>query len=324
MGAIDIHAHGFPESFLRKLTDMYPEDAVLSHVDDVLIARWSKAPLPAFDLQTRLDEMARDRVDLEILSAPIIYGTLDDSTASLCRHLNDFQAEMARAEPERFRSFIHLPVHDTAASRAEIRRWHGAVEVVGIVLGSNMGGQYPGEPAMLPIWEAIAESGLPVFIHPNGPCGVSMPVMSPILMFPTDTGVAAASIIYAGLLERFPSQVIILSHYGGPLAMMARRLDMAYDNKGFAPGHGQQLPQAPSAYLPRFYVDTAQGFHAPAFDCARAVFGIEHMLYGTDHFLLNSTFRAVLNEFLDTLPLSASERYAIMRGNAERIIPRLG
>lgn len=324
MGSIDIHAHGFPESYLRRLAELYPSEVTLASHEGTLIARWSKAPLPKFDLSQRLAEMDRDDIALEILSAPMVYDKLDEHTGSMCRLLNDFQAETVQAAPDRFRSFLHLPVHDVAACRAELDRWDGALEVAGVILGSNMGGIYPGEQVLLPVWELIAERRMVVFIHPLGPCGVSMPVMSPILMFPTDTGVAATSIIYSGLLDRYPDLDIILSHYGGPLPVMAKRLDMAYHNRGFARNHGEQLPREPSSYLRRFYVDTAQGYHSPAFYAARAVFGLKHMLYGSDHFLMNSWWRAELNTFLDGLPLSVQERHDIRVGNAERLFQHFG
>lgn len=322
MDRIDIHAHGFPEAYLRKLAEAYPDDVVLRRADDAdaLIAYWSRAPLPAWSLQRRLREMDADDVGVEVLSAPSVYSKLDGRTAEFCRLLNDFQAEAGEQAPGRFRSFIHLPVHDLEATRAELARWRGHPSVAGVLLGSNMDGLYPGDPSLSPVWEQIHAAGLPVFVHPLGPPCTSSPIMQPILHFPTDTGVAAASMIYAGLFERFADLRIILSHYGGPLPQLARRLDMAVENKGFPAGHGQDLPQAPSRYLERFFVDTAQGYHRPGFDCACAVFGIRNMLYGSDHFLLGSRWRAELNAFLDELPISASERRAILRDNAERVL----
>jgi predicted TIM-barrel fold metal-dependent hydrolase len=70
------------------------------------------------------------------------------------------------------------------------------------------------------------------------------------------------------------------------------------------------------------YIDVhaQQGFHRPAFDCAHAVFGLEHMVYGSDHFFHGSRWRAELNDFLASLPLSQAERRALVRGNAERLL----
>jgi len=322
MDSIDVHAHGFPEAYLRQLAATYPAEVQVEEASGTtpMVTRWSKAPLPAWDLERHLEEMNRDGVAVEILSAPPVYSHLDTHTAGFCRLLNDFQAEVVQAAPGRFRSFIHLPVHDVLASLQELTRWRGRVEVAGVLFGSNMGGMYPGERSLLPIWEAIDAADLSVFIHPLAPCGYAGPVMPVILAFPGDTATGAASIIYAGLFERFPNLKVILAHYGGGLGMLARRLDMAIDINFFPPEHGQNLPIPPSQYLPRFYVDTAQGFHRPAFDCACAVFGTQHLLYGSDHFFHGSRWRPELNRFLASLPLSQSERHAITRGNAERLL----
>ncbi len=322
MEYIDIHAHGFPETYLRQLAATYPAEVQVEEAAGTkpMVTRWSKAPLPVWNIEHHLEEMNRDGVAMEVLSVPPVYSHLDSHTAGFCRLLNDFQAEVVRAAPGRFRSFIHLPVHDITASLQEIVRWRGRSEVAGVLFGSNMGGVYPGDVSLLPIWEAIHVADFPVFIHPLAPCGYSGPVMPVILAFPGDTATAAASIIYAGLFERLPQLKVILSHYGGELPAVARRLDMAVDIGFFPPGHGQNLPQLPSHYLSRFYVDTAQGFHRPAFDCACAVFGFDHLVYGSDHFFHGSRWRSELNRFLASLPLSQTERHTIMRGNAERLL----
>lgn len=263
--------------------------------------------------------MDRDGVATEILCAPLIYSKLDENTAPLCRDLNDFQATVAREHPGRFRSYLHLPVHRIEEALAELERWQSQPAVAGVVLGSNLGGSYAGDPAFLPLWQAIDRVGYPVFIHPIKPSACFGPAAPPLVMFPCDTALCAASIIYNGLFERFPAVRILLSHYGGVLPFLARRLDMGLEVAGFPPGHGQELPAPPSSYVKRFHVDTAQGYYRPAFDCAAAVYGIDHMLYGSDHFFDNSTWRPELNAFFATLGLSDVDIQTIEHGNARRV-----
>src|SRR5262249_62186695 len=164
-----------------------------------MVGRWSRAPLPAWSIERHLEEMNRDGVAVEMLSGPSVYSHLDTHTAGFCRLLNDFQAGVVQAAPDRFRSFLHLPVHDVPASLQELARWHDRKEVAGVLFGSNMGGVYPGDVSLLPIWEAIQAADFPVFIHPLAPYGYAGPLMPVILAFPGDTATAAASIIYAGL-----------------------------------------------------------------------------------------------------------------------------
>lgn len=319
---IDVHAHAFPESYLRAVGKRYPQKVAIQEAVDgkPMIAHWSRAPLPSWDIGRRLEEMDRDRVKTECLSAPTIYSHLDDETVNECSLLNDFQANLVREAPGRFRSFIHLPVHKIDAALAELERWKDRSEASGVVLGSNMGGVYPGDPTLLPVWEAINKMNLPVLIHPVPPPAIYGPIMPTVLLFPLDTTTAAASILYYGLFERFPGLKIIIPHFGGALPFLRMRLDMAVDIGGFGPGQGQDLPKNPSAYVDRFYFDTAQGFHRPSFDCTCAIAGVDHIIYGTDHFFLDSPWRTRLNTFIDGLPLSVRDRVAILRGNAERLL----
>ena len=318
---IDVHCHGFPEAVLRQYAAAYPEDMRLEQRRDsgALVAIWAGVPLPAWILEERLQAMERDRVGLEVLSAPPIYAKVDDKTAGFCRQLNEFQAEMSQKYPGRFRSFVHLPIHDLEATKTEIERWKDNPSTAGIVLGSNVNGVYPGDASLLPVWELIAKTQLPVFIHPLTPCGVNSPIALPIFHFVNDTAVAAATIIYSGLLDRFPDLNIILPHYGGAMPYHLRRLDMI-THPHFPKVQGQELPRMPSEYVRRFYVDTAQGFHRPSFECACAVFGIERLLYGSDYFLLDTPWRVELNAFFDGLALSDTDKEAIFRGNAQGLL----
>ncbi len=205
LDCIDIHAHGFPERYLRAISAKYPEKVRLAErAGESLIAYWTGAPLPAWDKQQRLREMTRDGTGVEILSAPTIYAWLDQETHRFCVELNDFQASMARERPDKFRSFLHLPVHEPDAAIRELGRWRNCSEVAGVVFGSNMGGIYPGDATLLPIWEAIRALDLPVFIHPVTPAACFGPVVAPIILFPCDTTLAAASIIYGASSTNFP------------------------------------------------------------------------------------------------------------------------
>ncbi len=319
---IDMHAHGFPEAYLRSLCTHYPQQARLAAptAERPLTAYWARAPLPAWDLECRVQEMERDGVQTEVLSAPTVYTHLDEQGALHCRMLNDFQAELAQQFPGRFLSMLHLPVHKTAEALAELARWDGHAAVAGVVFGSNMGGIYPGDESMLPIWDAIEARRLTVLVHPVTPPALYGPVTPTILQFPLDSATAAASIIYSGLFERRPGLRIIIPHLGGVLPFLATRLDMALDIPGFPPGHGQQLPRRPSEYVECFHYDLAQCFARPAFTCACSVAGVERLVYGSDHFFVGSRWRAQLNAFIDDLGLSPAERRAILRGNAERLI----
>lgn len=320
MKKIDVHAHCFPESFLRALAKLYPLEIQLAEPRGgcPLFAYWAQVPLPAWDSEARVREMDRDGIAMELLSAPPLYQHMDAHTAQLCRMLNDHQAEVVNAYPRRFRSLIHLPVHDLAETRKELDRWLDRPEVAGVNLATNLAGMYPGDPRLEPVLEWIASASLAVFMHPVEPCGLLAPIPPVVFTFPNDTGLAAASLVYSGVFDRLADLKIVLAHYGGILPSLARRLDIV-GHPHFPRGIAAQLEKPPSSYVGRFYVDTAQGFHRPGFDCARAVFGVDHLLYGSDHFFHQSPWRAQLNRFFESLPLCEEDRFAIYSGNARRV-----
>jgi predicted TIM-barrel fold metal-dependent hydrolase len=316
---IDVHAHAFPDAFLRELAALYPSEVALSERNGTLIALWNKAPLPAFDANARLRAMDEEQVELELLSAPPLYTHFDEHTAKLCRGMNAFQVELAHRHPDRFRAFLHLPYHDAEATVRELEHWSEDPAISGVTLASNMAGVYPGDARLDYLWPLLIDAALPVFIHPVAPCGVSSPIALPVLHFPNDTAVAAASLIYAGVFDRHPALRVILPHYGGTLPLLAQRLDMLR-HPHFPALPGVVCERAPSTYVASFYVDTAQGFHEAGLECARSVFGADHLLYGSDYFLLDTPWRRDLNAFLDRALSDERERAAILRGNATALL----
>ena len=82
----------------------------------------------------------------------------------------------------------------------------------------------------------------------------------------------------------------------------------------------KQIPRRPSEYMKKLYFDTALGWHKPAFECACALVGIEHIVYGTDYFMEGSTFMDWTNAFLDELDITKGDKQKIYSGNAERFL----
>ena len=68
-----------------------------------------------------------------------------------------------------------------------------------------------------------------------------------------DTGLAAALLIYGGVLERHPALRVVLYHAGGALPSLLGRLDMGYRNN---PECRAAVPRPPSTYVDQFAFDT--------------------------------------------------------------------
>jgi predicted TIM-barrel fold metal-dependent hydrolase len=317
---IDFHCHAFPEAFFLKLKEYYPEEVNFARdAHGSLIANWAGTPLPAWNHAQRIEDMDKDGVEIEILSNPSMYIRVDEHSPELCRLVNDSYADACRHNPARFKAFANLPFDSMEAALAELDRTANLPGFAGVLVTSNVGGHYLHTPDFLPFWEAVEKRKLPVFMHPKPPPGYRDDDIAPLLAFPADTTLSAMKLLYSGLLERLPNLILILAHLGGTLPFLARRIDLGFEDSHFSDKY-RQIPRRPSEYMHKLYFDTALGWHKPAFDCACALVGVEHLVYGSDYFMQASQFMTWTNRFLESLPLSKEDKDKIYYRNAETIL----
>ena len=127
---------------------------------------------PAFtDLDVRLKEMNRKRVDVHALSLtrPMLYWADGPLGLKLAQATNDAMAEAHQAFPDRFVGLALLPLQDTRLALEELERASRLPGIRGVYLGTNINGRDLSDPDFLPVFKRIEELRLPVFLHPiNG------------------------------------------------------------------------------------------------------------------------------------------------------------
>jgi aminocarboxymuconate-semialdehyde decarboxylase len=132
-------------------------------------------------------------------------------------------------------------------------------------------------------WAAAVELGVPVFVHPAQPDPTSRTrrfALNPIVQYTFDTTLAAGSLIFSGVLDRFPKLELILSHGGGALPYLIGRFDCLASRMD-AKTTGNVAQNKPSAYLARLHFDTI--LHAPrALRFLAETVGVERILIGSD------------------------------------------
>src|SRR6266478_2475972 len=157
---IDVHAHFFPESFIRVI-----EEAGASFgasVDrsnpkgPVLVVGSSRtAPLDAryWDLGLRIRAMNRQGVAVKDLSptAPMVYWADGATGRRLSAVWNDAASAAHVAHPDRFVVCAMLPMQDTARALAELERAAKLPGVRGVYMGTNIGGRELSDPAFFPV-----------------------------------------------------------------------------------------------------------------------------------------------------------------------------
>jgi predicted TIM-barrel fold metal-dependent hydrolase len=317
---IDLHAHAFPAEFFHEINRLYPETVQLKHDrEGQLFAVWANTPLPCWNLEQRIADLDRAGIDLQVLSNPPLYNRLDEHSPALCRMVNNALAEACRAAPDRLRAFAHLPFNDMRLALTEMAYALDDLGFAGVLITSNVGGRYLDAPEFYPFWEEVNRRRVCVFLHPSKSRFYQDDEPATMLTFPFDTTLAAHKLIRSGLYQRFPEVVLVLAHLGGALPYLARRIDISHDFHGFFANY--KMPaRRPSQEMRKLYVETALGWQRSAFDCARELVGIEHIVFGSDCFLRDMPFMDWTSQFIDGLGLEPREREMIYCETASRIL----
>ena len=124
-------------------------------------------------------------------------------------------------------------------------------------IGSNINGKFLGEDDFGEFFAEAERLDLCVFVHALHPIGAdrlkNMPDLVPFAAFPLDTALSAASLIRAGIPERFPSLRLGFSHGGGAIIPLAHRLAQGAKLTNAFRG---ALTKSPAEYAADFFYDS--------------------------------------------------------------------
>jgi aminocarboxymuconate-semialdehyde decarboxylase len=122
-----------------------------------------------------------------------------------------------------------------------------------------------------------------VFVHALRPTGmdrlIGPPPLQQVLAYPTDVGLAAASVLTSNLILRRPRLRMAFSHGGGTLAMLLPRLEQAIS---VFPALRESVQQSPTAQARQFFYDTLV-FDEATLKHLLHCFGDTQLMIGTDY-----------------------------------------
>ena len=137
----------------------------------------------------------------------------------------------------------------------------------------------------------------------------------PLVGFLMDTTLAAAKLVFSGVVDRYPRIRWVLTHMGGAIPYLAERLDRGY--RAFAECR-QHISRPPSEYLRTFYLDTVN-FSPAALRLALDFAGPDRILAGSDYPHQIGSIPLMI-ETIEKLEVSAEWKEKIFSGNAARLL----
>jgi aminocarboxymuconate-semialdehyde decarboxylase len=330
---IDIHAHYIPASLIEAVRARGRELGV------EVVA--SGAPTPAlrfgYGFQIRpmfakLIEPARERIawldargiDRQLVATwPDIYGygLARAQCAAWHRMLNDTLGGWCAGHANRFSWLASVPMPDAGDAAAELDRAIGQ-GAVGVMVAANVEGKNLGEVALDPFWAKAEQLNAPVMIHPvlvSAAPRAARFGLTQIVQYTFDTTLGIGSLMFSGVLDRFPKLSIVLSHGGGALPYLAGRFDLMHTRMDRAQ-QGNVAHEPPSAYLPRMAYDTI--VHSPRvlrFLADQA--GVAQVALGTDYSFPPADLDPLAT--VRAAGFSAAEVEAVTETNPRRIFSRL-
>lgn len=267
---IDVHAHYVPPRILDVLRDK-GRDYGISVLDAA-----AACPCLKFDygLQARpffarlledegrriamLDDTGIDRQVLSMWADIFGYGMPAEKSRAWHRLLNESLSATVARHPDRFSWFASGPMGDAADAARELERAVRELGAAGGMVAANVEGENLGNLPLDEYWAAAQALNVPVFIHPAQPEPLPRTRrfgLNPIVQYVFDTTLTLGSLIFSGVLDRFPDLVIVVSHGGGALPYLVGRFDCMHERMDRA-HQGDVAQGAPSGYLRRFYYDT--------------------------------------------------------------------
>jgi aminocarboxymuconate-semialdehyde decarboxylase len=321
---IDFHNHFYPPAYLDALRSgssavQVTVDAqgnpCLHYPGDYNVA------VPGHrDIDYRERVLIEHGIDTQVitLTTPGTHVEAPQTASRLAALVNDAFADVIARKHGRFTALATLPLNDPPASVVEFERATRQLGLPGAMLFSNINGVALADQRFWPLYEAANDQAAVLYIHPTNPVNVEAMTeywLMPLVGFLFDTTLAAANLVFSGVVERFPRIRWALTHLGGAIPYLVERLDRGFHAFDDCRAH---ISKPPSEYLKHFYYDTVN-FNPRAIELAISFAGVEHILAGSDYPHQIGSIPKML-ESIRTLRLSETDQAAILAGNAAKLL----
>jgi aminocarboxymuconate-semialdehyde decarboxylase len=264
----------------------------------------------------------------DLKSRGIDYGVLTSSTVlqgtswasaqedlRMCQLCNDQAANWQSQYSDTFFSSCVLPLQDMSLAMNEFQRCIEDLKIQVVNVSSSYKGIYLGDPFFNVFWEICNSNKITVWVHPEG---VEDPWFQKFAMWNSlgqsiEETKCMASLIYEGVMTKFPSIKVVMAHGGGYFPHYLGRLDRNTLNRPDTVKNTEG--KTPSDFLKQFYYDTCV-YDQKVLKALIERVGVNQLVMGSDYPIGESDPIAWLN----SCGLNQSEVSAIAGGNAQKLL----
>ncbi len=278
----------------------------------------------------RFEAMDETGVDVQVLSLmpPGVQSLDPRESVALAERINDLIAATVRGKPARFEGFATLPTPSPEAAARELRRGVTELGLKGAMLCGRTRDRNIDHPDFRPIFQAAADLGVPLYIHPQTPQravreayysgfgeALDLAFATSGIGWHYETGIQFLRLILAGTFDRHPDLQVILGHWGEVVLFYLDRID------GLS-RMSDTLERPVADYVRRNLVVTPSGMFSQSYlQRSIEILGVDRVMFSTDYpfrFAPNGGARA----FLRDAALSEEDKAKIAHGNWERLTSR--
>jgi aminocarboxymuconate-semialdehyde decarboxylase len=274
---------------------------------------------PISDARARIADMEREGIAAQAVSCVpfMMYPDVDGGRAlAIAQVNNDAMVALGTGDRAHFVPLASVPMQDPVAAAKELER-AAKLGLRGVEIPPKVVERQLDEPDFEIFWEVAEALQMVVCIHPfeaAPTAALARYFLGNLVGNLYDTGLAAALLIYGGVLERHPNLRIVLYHAGGALPALVGRLDMGYR---LVPECRNAIPRPPSSYASQFYFDII-AHNRTMLRHLLETYGADRFVVGTDYPLPAGLAHPV--EEVKALGLGADDEKKILGGTARKLL----
>ncbi len=324
---VDVHAHMLSQDMMKRLAKEAPELSFsLSDIDGfgatLKIGSLVQTPYArgGWDLDKRLQDMEAAGIDMQVVSPvpqTFLYDLDPKKTEALCEIQNEMLGDLARRHPDKFMGIATVPLQNPKLAVDVLERAMKKHGLKGVMICSHVEGKNLDDPNLDVFWSKAEALGAFILVHPQKVAAadrLGSYYLRNLIGNPLETTIASASLIFGGVLERYPRIKFCMSHGGGFAPYQTGRFTHGW---AVRPEPKTRLPVPPNVSIARLYHDTIL-HSAPHLEFLISQSGANHVLLGTDYPFDMGMMDAV--RYVRSLNVADTVKSAILEANPARLL----